>query len=196
MDDRGLALATSYDPETLSVGVLGRPHGLRGEITLRPHNAAGRDLGHVSELILEREGAASSAREVRRIQSIRPGADGWLVKFAGVDTRSDVEPLTNVSVRVRRAELPPLGAGEFFVADTVGCEVFAEDGRRLGVVADVFWNGAHDVLLVKRDGNELLIPAIAEFVRAVDAPARRLTVAWDGEDEAARPADDGERDDE
>ena len=170
----------TYDPETLPIGVLGRAHGLRGELTLRPHNLAGRDLGSLGELILERAGG----RETRRIQAIRPGAGGWLLKLVGVDTRTDAEALTNVPVRVRRAALPRLTAGEFFVADTVGCEVFAEDGRRLGMVADVFWNGAQDVLMVQGE-SELLIPAIGEFLRAVDIAARKIVVVWSGEEEVA-----------
>lgn len=183
-------MPASYDPETLPVGVLGRAHGLRGEITLRPHNVAGSDLGLVTELILDRDAARAGAREVRRLQSIRPAGDGWLVKFVGVDTRSDVEALTNVPVRVRRAALPPLAEGEFFVADTVGCEVFAEDGRRLGIVADTFWNGAHDVMQVRGEGEgELMIPALGEFVRSVDVVARKVIVDWQGEDEVARPGD-------
>lgn len=187
-------MPASYDPETLPVGILGRPHGLRGEISLRPHNASGRDLARVTELILEREGGPAGPGEVRSLQSIRRGADGWLVKFVGVDARSDVEPLTNVPVRVRRAALPPLEPGEFFVADTVGCDVFGEDGRRLGTVADAFWNGAHDVLLVKGQG-ELLIPAVAQFVRSVDAAARKVVVAWEGEDELPPGTDAGDGDD-
>jgi 16S rRNA processing protein RimM len=200
-------LPASYDPETLPVGVLGRPHGLRGEITLRPHNVAGSDLGLVTELILDRgaarqgpgpgvrpggqERAQRQAPEVRQLQSIRPAGDGWLVKFVGVDTRTDAESLTNVPVRVRRRALPPLEAGEFYVADTVGCDVFTEDGQRLGAVADTFWNGAHDVLLVKREGeDELMIPALADFVRAVDVAARKVIVDWHGEDEVG-PRDDG-----
>lgn len=187
-------MPASYDPETLPVGVLGRPHGLRGEITLRPHNASGRDLGRVTELILDRAGTRPDAVEVRRVQSLRRGGDGWVVKLVGVEGRSDAELLTNVPVRVRRAALPPLEAGEFFVADAVGCDVFAEDGRRLGTVADVFWNGAHDVLLVKGAG-ELMIPAVAEFVRSVDAPARKVIVAWEAEEELAGRSD-GRDDDE
>lgn len=198
-------MPASYDPETLPVGVLGRAHGLRGEITLRPHNVAGSDLGLVTELILDlgaarqgtgpgaRPAAQQPAREVRRLQSIRPAGDGWLVKFVGVDTRTDAESLTNVPVRVRRQALPPLEAGEFYVADTIGCDVFAEDGQRLGVVADTFWNGAHDVLLVQREGeDELMIPALGDFVRSVDVAARKVIVDWQGEDEAASRDDDVE----
>lgn len=170
----------NYDPETLPIGVLGRAHGLRGELTLRPHNVSGGELGGLKELILERQGG----RDLRPLESIRRGGDGWLVKLAGVNSRTEAEALTNVAVRVHRAALPPLGAGEFFVADAVGCDVVTDGGRSLGTVTEVFWNGAHDVLLVKGE-RELLIPAVGQFIRAVDAGGRKVTVAWDEEEEVA-----------
>ena len=174
-----------YDPETLPIGVLGRPHGLRGELALRPHNAGSRDLGGLTELILEQGGA----RVTRRLQAIRRSTDGWLVRFVGIDSRTDAEPLTNVPVRVRRAALPPLREGEFFVADTVGCEVRTTEGRRLGQVADVFWNGAHDVLQVKGEG-ELLSPAVPTYLQSFDGAARVVVVAWEGEDEVESASDE------
>jgi hypothetical protein len=30
----------AFDPETLAIGTVGRPHGLGGELTLRPHNTS------------------------------------------------------------------------------------------------------------------------------------------------------------
>jgi 16S rRNA processing protein RimM len=167
----------AYDPETLPVGVLGRPHGLRGELALRLHNPDGTDLSRVSELILE---GKDGVRETRRVQTIRSVSHGWLVKIVGVDSRTDAEPLTNRQVRVKRAALARLTEGEFFVADSIGCEVRKEDDRVLGVVAEVFWNGAQDIMIV-RGATEILIPMISEFVRAVDIAARKIVVAWDEE---------------
>ncbi|HEY4183795.1 MAG TPA: ribosome maturation factor RimM [Polyangia bacterium] len=168
----------AYDPELLPIGVMGRPHGLRGEIVLRLHNPGGTDLSRAVELILEKGGV----RDTRRLQSIRRVADGWLVKMVGAESRTDAEPLTNSQVLVRRATLPRLTDGEFFVADTVGCEVRTEDDRLLGVVADLFWNGAQDVMIVRGEA-ELLIPLIGEFIRSVDVAARRIVVAWTEADE-------------
>lgn len=165
-----------YDPETLPIGVLGRPHGLRGELALRLHNPGGADLGRISELILEKGGV----RETRRVLAMRRVSEGWLVKLQGVDSRTVAEALTHHEVRVRRATLPRLADGEFFVADAVGCEVRTEDGRSLGVVADVIWNGAQDVMVVRGE-SEVLIPAIGEFLRVVDVSARRIVVAWEEE---------------
>lgn len=168
----------AYDPETLPIGVMGRPHGLRGELALRLHNPGGADLGRLSELILEKDGV----RQTRQVKAMRRVSEGWLIKLVGVDSRTDADALTNHQVRVPRATLPRLADGEFFVADAVGCAVLAEDGRSLGVVADVFWNGAQDVMIVRGE-SEVLIPAIAEFLRTVDVAARRIVVAWHEEHE-------------
>jgi ribosomal 30S subunit maturation factor RimM len=47
----------------------------------------------------------------------------------------------------------------------------------LGVVRSVFWNGAHDVMVIG-DGEqgERLLPAVPEFIVAIDLPARRAVV--------------------
>jgi 16S rRNA processing protein RimM len=176
-----------YDPETLPIGVLGRPHGLHGEIVLRPHNPASADLARVSTLILDH--ADADARDERRVWGIRRFSGNWLVRFEGIDSPEAAAPLTNLGVRVRRSALPPPVDGEFFVEDVIGCAVRTEDDRALGVVDDVFWNGAHDVMVVVGDGDaagdvkdegekETLIPLVPAFVRAVDIAGRAVLVAW------------------
>jgi 16S rRNA processing protein RimM len=164
----------TYDPETLLVGVMGRPHGLRGEIALRAHNRGSTDLGRVSELLLD----GPSGRDERRVESMRRSADGWLVKLVGINTRTDAEALINLEVRVRRSRLPAPLPGEFFVEDAVGCDVYGENDRRLGAVSGLMWNGAQDILIVQGE-SEVLIPALPEFVRAVDLARRRIDVSWD-----------------
>lgn len=41
----------TYDPESLVVGIIGKPHGLDGEMTLRAYNARGADLAKLPQLI-------------------------------------------------------------------------------------------------------------------------------------------------
>jgi 16S rRNA processing protein RimM len=172
----------SYDPDSLLLGVIGRPHGLDGEITLRPHNRSGTDLTGVPALILER----GDAREERGVRSVRRGVDAWLVRLEGINSQDAAAALTHVQVRVRKNCLPPLGQGEFFVEDLLGCLVQTDKGVVLGDVVSVFWNGAQDVMSIARRGDaecdadpELLIPVVPAFVVEVDVPARRIIVAWD-----------------
>ena len=49
-----------YDPETLTVGMLGRPHGVHGEINLRPHDFNGRALEGARRLLLVVDGHTKS----------------------------------------------------------------------------------------------------------------------------------------
>jgi 16S rRNA processing protein RimM len=174
----------AYDPETVVVGVVGRPHGLRGELLLRPYNTRGSALGRARTLILDRDGA----RRRFAVESQRPARDTVIVKLAGVDDRDAAAALTLSLVRLPRAELPPLGPGEFYVEDVTGCAVTGEDGAPLGVAIGTFWNGAHDVMTVVDepgpDGKpiERMIPLVPDFVLAVDVPGRTIQVRW-SEDE-------------
>jgi 16S rRNA processing protein RimM len=175
----GPGLPDRYDPETLPVGVLGRPHGVHGEMMLRPHDRSGRALDRVRRLLLVVGGRPVGYD----VTALRPVAGGYLVRLAGVGDREAAAALTLAEVRVPRAVLPPLGPGEYYVEDVVGCAVDDETGRPLGVVRGTFWNGAHDVAtVIADDGRERMIPLVPDFVLAVDAPGRRLHVRWDDAD--------------
>ena len=131
------------------------------------------------ELVVVKDGVARTYA----IESLRPAEGGALVRLAGVGTREAAAALTLGEVRARRAALPPLGPGEFYVEDAVGCAVFQQGGQALGVVASTFWNGAQDVMIVKGEGGaEELIPLVPQFVVTMDAPGRKIVVAWDSLD--------------
>jgi 16S rRNA processing protein RimM len=174
---------TPYDPETVVLGVVGRPHGVHGEVWLRPHNVLGTPFETLRALVLERDGV----RTPYGIEVMRPTPDGAIAKLAGVDTREAAAALTLCEVRVPRAALAPLGPGEYYVGDVVGCAVVHDSGRALGVVASTFWNGAQDVMVVVAPDEaqadaETLIPLVPQFVVTVDAPGRKIVVSWDGHD--------------
>ena len=172
--------------------MLGKPHGVHGEIGLRLFNSDSPSLTELDSITIERDGK----RESHVVDSARPFAAGLLVTLAGVTTREQAAALTNSRVRVARETLAPPAPGEFFVSDVVGCNVLGEDGAQLGVVREIFWNGAHDVMVIAAGAAdaepalpaaEHMIPLVPEFVRAVDAAARIIRVAWQVEDQADEP---------
>src|SRR5262245_33662242 len=117
-------MSSAYDPDTLSVGVLGRPHGIRGDVYFRPHNPQSRAFDDVTELVLVREGES----RLYDVTFMRLVADAYIAHFDGVDDREGAAALTNAEVRIARAALPPLEPGEYYVEDVVGCAVETEDG--------------------------------------------------------------------
>ncbi len=169
----------AYDPDTLPIGVFGRPHGVTGEIAFRPHDTHSQALDRVRRVTVVRDGR----RQEYDIASARPVNGGYLVRLAGIADRDAVAALTLAEVRVPRAVLPALAPGEYYVEDVVGCEAEDQAGRSLGVARGTFWNGAHDVAtIVDSDGRERMVPLVPDFVVAVDGPGRKMRVRWDGDE--------------
>lgn len=158
--------------------MLGRPHGVGGEIALRPYNPQSRSLETLRRIVLERDGQ----RETRQVSACRTVAGGYLLRLEGVVDREMAAALTLAEVRVPRAALPPLGPGEYYVEDVPGCAVVDEVGVVLGMAVGTFWNGAQDIVTVAApDGREHLVPLVPDFVLTVDGPGRKITVRWDTE---------------
>lgn len=111
------------------------------------------------------------------VTAVRRIADGFLLRLEGVSTRRGAASLTGRTLWLPRAALPPLGAGEFYVEDLLGCSVEDGEGRRLGVVRDIFWNGAHDVMAIAdEEQGERLLPVAPEFIVSVDPLAKHAVV--------------------
>jgi 16S rRNA processing protein RimM len=164
-------------PGHLPFGVLGRPHGVRGEIVLFPFNPDGARLERL-RFPIDVEIVSQSRRQAAQILAARPFGQGEaLLRIAGVDSREAVAAFTNSELHVMRAALPALAAGEVYVADLVGCAVYDLQGRLRGTVRSTFWNGSHDILSVVDDaGAEVLVPAAPGFIQQLDLAARTMVV--------------------
>ena len=100
-----------------------------------------------------------------------------LAKLGGLGNREQALQLKGLGVAVLREALPELAEGTYYWADLEGLEVVNAEGKVLGVVNKMFWNGAHDVMEVAGD-RERLIPWVPAVVTNVDLAARAVRVEW------------------
>jgi 16S rRNA processing protein RimM len=161
------------EQQLLPFGRLGRPHGVRGELSLRPFNEGGQGLSDLPALV---QVVRDQIRRPMTVVAVRPANDVLLIRLEGVDTREQAAALTNFEIWLPRASLPALASDEFYVRDLVGCTVVDVEGRVRGTVKASFWNGAQDVLTLEGPEGEVFVPAVAEFIREVDLDARRVVV--------------------
>jgi 16S rRNA processing protein RimM len=99
-----------------------------------------------------------------------------------VDGREAAAALVGQDIYVARELLPPPGKDEYYWVDLEGLEVVTTEGVALGRVSHVFATGANDVVVVKDDTRERLIPFIqGSYVRSVDLSDGRMVVDWDPE---------------
>jgi 16S rRNA processing protein RimM len=180
----------------LALGVLGRPHGVRGELVFRPHNMDGTPLWDLDLPLDVRLHPRQGPPQPGRVVAARPFGEAALVRLAGVDDRDQAARFTNCELHVPRDRLPPLEADEFYVADLIGCRVLDAQGRDRGLVRNAFWNGVQDVLEIRDEaGHELLIPAAGDFLLEVDMAGRRVVIDDHQPEEDEEQADEQEEGD-
>jgi 16S rRNA processing protein RimM len=104
-----------------------------------------------------------------------------VAQLAGIDSREAAAALKSVEIGVPRGQLPAATQGEFYWADLIGLKVVNTEQHELGRVARIMQTGANDVLVVT-DGEtaalEILIPFIADAIKAVDVAAGVIAVDW------------------
>jgi 16S rRNA processing protein RimM len=162
---------TVGEPEYLVVGFLRRPHGVRGEILMDLHTDFPERLKTGMTVFV-----GDDYRPVV-IASRRPHTNGLLVRFRGIKSPEEAGLYRNTWVYVPVANRPELPAGEYYHHQLVGLTVVTNEGRELGVLADILETGANDVYVVRAaDGKETLLPAIPAVILEVRLADRQMCV--------------------
>jgi 16S rRNA processing protein RimM len=160
----------SIDPDDPIVGVVGAPHGVRGEVKVHPRTDVADRFKKGSRLLCDGMGELV-------VSSVR-GADVPIVRFEGLNTRNDAERIRGRNLRVSRAEARRAAKDAYLWADLLGLRAQTPDGKELGRITEILRAGETDVLVVRADGSreELMFPAIASVVREVDIAGGRVIV--------------------
>lgn len=154
----------------LLVGRVGRAHGLAGDVAVdvrtdEPDHrfAAGTTF--------------TSTRGTLTVESTKWHSGRLLVRFEEICDRTTAESLRGTELRVEVAEDErPDDPDEFYDHQLVGLRAETDVGAVLGEVTDVLHLPAHDMVVVKHEGRDVLIPFVTEFVPVVDLESARMVI--------------------
>jgi 16S rRNA processing protein RimM len=164
----------------LVVGRIGRPHGVRGEVTVEVRTDDPDDRFAAGRALVT-DPAESGPLTIDRV---RWHSGRLLVRFVGVDDREAAADLRGVLLVVDSADLPPSGdADEFYDHELIGLAAVTVDGMKIGVVTEVRHFG-QDLLIIGRaagdvgggEHGEVMVPFVAALVPEVDVAAGRIVI--------------------
>lgn len=153
-----------------------RPHGVRGELRLKPYNKDSDLLLELDEVLVR---FPDGEQQEVSVDGARRAHDAILMKLYSVDDRDRAEELRGATVCARRGSFPPLEPGEFYACDIEGARVEIEGGEALGTVTGMRSYPTCDVLVVDAGdgGRPWEVPLVASVVARVDVGAGVVTVA-------------------
>lgn len=166
------------------VGRIGRPHGVRGEVSVEPRTDE-PERRFVPGAVLtteapERAPSTAGARPRQlTVRAARWHQDRLLVVFDELGDRTEAEAARGL---VLLTEVPedarPEDPEEFYDHQLVGLRVVTTDGRDVGEVRAVVHGAAQDLLAVRTGpGPEALVPFVTALVPEVDLDEGRVVVA-------------------
>ena len=138
----------------LRVGVISNTHGVRGEVKVYP-----------------------TTDDIKRFDYLKYFKNMVILKFEQFHNMDMVIPYKGMDLLVTRENAIPLGEGEHFIVDLVGCKIITDEGEDFGELVDVLQTGANGVYVVKtKDGIEVLLPVIDECVLKKDIENKVIKV--------------------
>ncbi|MDK4529079.1 ribosome maturation factor RimM [Kingella kingae] len=116
--------------------------------------------------------------QIAEVEFGKVAGDELQVKFTHINDRDAAALMRGYTIEVSRDEFAETEEDEFYWADLVGMQVVNRENIALGEVAKLMETGAHDVLIVRGEHGEKLIPFVSHFVDDVNKETRVITVDW------------------
>ena len=156
------------------VGRIGRPHGIRGAVSVRPTTDTPQDRFAVGA-VLDTDPLSVGPLTV---SAARENGTAWVLSFAEILDRDAAETLRGTMLTVPVDSLPPTDdPDEFYDHQLIGLSAVTADGTVLGTVDEVLHPPASSVLSVRRpDGSAELVPFVTAIVPEVDLAGGRLVL--------------------
>ena len=160
----------SSSTDRIVVGLIGKPFGLNGHVTVRVESDDEDRFSVGSEF----PGPGDS---VLVVDDVRDAERGIVLRFEHHHSRARAEELRGHVLTISVDERRELDEDEFWPDELVAMDVVDETGERIGVVTAVIEGPAQERLAVRTTaGREVEIPFVAAIVRNVDLDERVVTI--------------------
>jgi 16S rRNA processing protein RimM len=151
------------------VGRIARPVGLRGEVVVEPYGDDPNRFSKGTRLL-----AQTQPHRELRIRGSRAYRGRYAVLFEGVESWEAAEELRDVALVVPEEDLPKLPTGVYYHYQVLGLTVVDVDGAVLGRIDSILETGSNDVYCVGEGPEQILIPAVRDYVGRIDLTSGRI----------------------
>ncbi|HEY7264269.1 MAG TPA: ribosome maturation factor RimM [Trebonia sp.] len=156
----------------VTVGRIGRPHGIRGDVVVGVRT----DEPELRFAVGSRLDTDRAEVGPLIVAAVRWQSGELIVRFRGIRDRTAAGELRGTWLSVDSGTLASTGdPDEFRDHELVGLCVRTVDGAEVGVVEDVLHHG-QDTLIVRAASHEILVPFVKAIVTSVDVEAGVLLI--------------------
>ena len=155
--------------QKLEIGQIVNTFGIKGFVKVNPFTDDITRFEELKKIYIK--------NEQYEIEEVKYHKNMVLLKIKGIDKIEDAESLRNMYIEIDRADGRKLEENEYYIVDLIGLEVYSDDGKKLGILDDVYNTGSNDIYVVKDElGKQILLPAIKDVIKNIDLNEKKMTV--------------------
>ena len=159
---------SASDPEYVTIGQILAHWGINGKIKVAPTTDFPQRFSPSSKVYINRRPMSIESAEWHKGKAI--------IKLNDVNNAEAAQKLRGKSLEIHRSQLNPLPAGQYYLFQIIGLEVWTTGEERLGTVTEVQTASSNDTYIVSGDGEEFLIPAIEDVIKSIDLERGRVVI--------------------
>lgn len=153
------------------VGQITNAHGIQGMLKVYPYTDDSERFFDLKEIYIGNESTS------RAIESVSIQKKIILLKVEGIEDRNHAERLKGTNLFIDRKDRKELSEDEFFISDLTGIDVINFDTlENLGVIESILSQAGNDILVVKTENNEIMIPFVKAFIKKISIEEREIHV--------------------
>ena len=160
------------EPEFLAIGQIVKPHGIKGEVSVKVLTDFTERFNTMKTVYLGNELSAT----LYNIKTTRWNKERVLIFFDGVSDRNEAESLRGLYLKIPIEQAMPLDSDTHYHYQLQGLQVITDTNEYLGILTEILETGANDVYVVQGPHGEVLLPAIKEVILAINLATKKMQV--------------------
>ena len=152
-------------------GVLVKPHGLKGYISIRFFNKDSRLLKKEDRIFFNND-----VNDFLIIKDINYNSKNNLIRFFECINRNEVEKFNNTDFYIDKNIFPELSDDENYFVDFIDCVLFDQDKNKIGIVKDVIPIKSNDILMIDTAFGQKMVPFAKDLILFFDKNDKQLVM--------------------
>jgi|AntRauTorckE6833_2_1112554.scaffolds.fasta_scaffold00136_12 16S rRNA processing protein RimM len=160
--------------DLVTLGKITKNQGNKGELRVAPYTDDLRRFELLESVYLVNPNQVEKNKKI--IEDMWYHKSFVILKLQGIDDIGEALKYRNYEVMIKEDELLPLAEDEYYIEDLIDLEVLLLDDSRLGKVINVLDTKGTDILVVKDQKKEYMIPMSKEYIKEIDFENNKIYI--------------------
>lgn len=165
----------SIQADWVVIGRFGRPHGIKGFVTVHSFTEPRDNILRYSDWHV----FLNNTWQPVKLLCVEVHNKAIVAQVEGYPERESAARLTNAEIAIQKEQLAVLEPGEYYWHQLIGMKVVNQKGESFGVVTEVMPTGANDVLVIQGERKYLIPYLLGQFIIEINDSQQLITVDWD-----------------